>query len=142
MVPVVRAAAEFHAHPGPLNERLPGDALIEFVFGDRFNLWILPTDRRVDPVPERWSARGHQARQRCWLAQMGQDVADGVPIGEEGDDSYFATTALAGERKDLIDPREQQRLGVAGGATGDPFLVPRCFLCPLVRRARRSGRAD
>ena len=65
----VRGAAEFSAHRGPRDERLPGDALIEIVFGDRFTRQILLTDRRVDPVPERWSARGHHARRRGRFAQ-------------------------------------------------------------------------
>ncbi len=55
--------------------QLPGDALIAFVFVDRFNRRILLTNRCVDPVPERWSARGHQARRRGRFAQGAQDVA-------------------------------------------------------------------
>ena len=63
---------------------------LELVFRDWFNLPILVTDLFVVVLPalsERGAARGHQARRRRRLAQMGQDVADCVPIGEEGDDS-------------------------------------------------------
>jgi hypothetical protein len=49
-------------------------------------------------------------------------------VGDEGDDSHLAAAAWADERKDLIDPREQQRPGVAGGATQERFLCPLCFL--------------
>jgi len=47
--------------------------LIAFVFVDRFNRRIFLTNRCVDPVPERWSARGHPTQRRGRLAEMGQD---------------------------------------------------------------------
>jgi len=50
-----------------LDERLPGEALSEFVFGRQFSKRVLLTDRRVDPVPRRWLTRGHhiQAAGSC-----------------------------------------------------------------------------
>ncbi|MBL8409477.1 MAG: hypothetical protein JNJ81_16965, partial [Candidatus Accumulibacter sp.] len=50
-------------------------------------------------------------------ANMGQDVAHGGGVRDEGDDSHLAAAAWADERKDLIDPREQQRPRVAVSAT-------------------------
>ena len=63
---------------------------------------------------------------------MGQDVADGTVVGDEGDDSPLAAAARADERKDLIGPREQRRPGVADGATQERFLFsPRASSVPM-----------
>ena len=70
---------------------------------------------------------------------MGQDVAHGPGVSDEGDDSNLAAAAWTDERKHLIDPREQQRPSVTGGATGDRFRFPRCFLCPPGRAAWRDA---
>jgi hypothetical protein len=61
-----------------------------------------------------------------------EDLTHDAGVGDEGDDSHLAATAWADERKDLIDPREQQRPGVAGHATQERFL---CLLLAVGRRA-------
>jgi hypothetical protein len=63
---------------------------------------------------------------------MAQDLADGSGVGDEGDDSHLAAAAWTDERKDLINPREQQRPSVTGGATQERFL---CLLLAVGRRA-------
>jgi hypothetical protein len=65
-----------------------------------------------------------------------EDLAHGAGVGDEGDDSHLAATAWADERKDLIDPREQQRPGRAGRATQE------CFLCLLLAVGRRAWGGD
>jgi hypothetical protein len=45
---------------------------------------------------------------------VGEDVADGRRVGDEGDDPYFGAAGAA-ERENVVDAGEQQRPGVAGG---------------------------
>ena len=53
------------------------------------------------------------------FAAVGEDVANGGAVGDEGDDPRRGATLGAHEREDLdlVDAGEQQRPGVAGGAT-------------------------
>ncbi len=111
---------------------LPGNALIEFILRRRLSLGVVLARGGALHLPERRRTGGHQAWRRGRLAQMGQDIAQGTRLNDEGDDSHLAAAARADERKDLIDPREQQRPGVAGGATQERFLFsPRASSVPM-----------
>jgi hypothetical protein len=118
---------------------LPGDALVELVLRRRLSLRLVLAHVGALHLPERGRTGLHQTWRRGRFAQMGQDLAEGTGVGDEGDDSHPAAAAWTDERKDLMDPHEQQRPGVTGGATEDRFRFPRCFLCPLRRPAWRGA---
>ena len=95
------------------------------------SLRIVLTQGGALHLPERGRTGFHQTWRRGRLAQMAQDLADGSGVGDEGDDSHLAAAAWTDERKDLIDPHEQHRPGVAGGAMQERFLFPRASSVPM-----------
>ena len=107
---------------------LPGDTLVKFILRRRLSLYVVLAQDGALPLPERGRTGSHQALRRDRFAQMAQDVAHVMGVGDEGDDSYLAAAAWTDERKNLIGLREQHRPSVTGGGTGDRFRFPRCFL--------------
>lgn len=60
---------------------------------------------------------------RCRLAEVGEDVAHGHHLGDEGDDPHRAPTRGAPKRDHFVDAGQQQRPGMVGGAAvGEPGL--------------------
>lgn len=70
---------------------LSGNALVECVVRPRLGLHFVLAQGGALPLPERERTGSHQAWRRSRFAQMGQDVAHGSGVGEEGDDSPLAT---------------------------------------------------
>ena len=88
------------------NPHLPGDTLLEFVHRHRLGLRFVLAHSDALHLPELGRTGFHQVWRRRWLNQMGQDVAHGAGIGDEGDDSHLDAAAWTDERKELMIPDE------------------------------------
>lgn len=77
-------------------------------------------------LPERRRTGGNEAWRRGRFAQIGQALARGAGVGDQGCDSHLAAAASVDERQDLSEPGGQQRPEGAGGPTVDGFASPRC----------------
>ncbi|KFB76333.1 MAG: hypothetical protein AW06_002600 [Candidatus Accumulibacter cognatus] len=122
-------------------QHLPGNALIGCVLRRGLSLAVVLAQGFALHLPERERTGFHQPWRRGRFAQMGQDFVDGTGVGDEGDDSPLAA-ACSDERKDLIDPREQQCPGETGGVTEDRFRFPRCRAACRRTAPRGSARGE
>jgi len=76
---------------------------------------------------DRWADR---------FTEMGEDLADGGGVGEEGDDAHLRRAEGTWQRKRFMDAREQLHPGVASG-TPDPGTIE-----TLAGRAAGACRRD
>ena len=72
-------------------------------------------------LPPWRAAGGRDLGWRGRLTEVDEDVAHGRAVGDEGDDAHRAATVGAHQRENFVDAGEQQRPGIAGGATVGRF---------------------
>ena len=106
------------AHPThPLRLRSP--AQLRLSSSPAVGGWAF-TPSRVVPRVVHWpcgKARGGELGRGGGLANRGEDAADGLRVGDEGDGLHRGATARAGGDVELVDPGEQTRKGHSASAS-------------------------
>jgi hypothetical protein len=122
-----RLAGAQRRQPGGLVE-VVGEGLL----GD---LFCLPTVGPHGELGLGWAPGGVDQRGRSGLSDMGQDLCDGLGLGEERDKGERFLAGGTDQREDFIDP--SQKSGPPGWPGGGGIRCPP--LCPLWLGSRGRG---